>query len=160
VQQESLLIITSLIIHGLMAVALLGALTHQAIAVAMPEVHGGQSSFVSGLRSVSAAKYTSVIVTLYLLTAVIGWVIYPDYRLNSRGIVEAQLRAAMNSFELKEHFVAIGMGLLPAYWYYWRAIPLDQERETRRILTLLLAAIVWWSFLVGHVVNNVKGVGV
>jgi hypothetical protein len=61
-------------------------------------------------------------------------------------------------FDLKEHFIAIGLALLPAYFVCWR-----QSRPAstcaRTALTSLLAFIVWWSFLVGHVMNNVKGFG-
>ena len=47
--------------------------------------------------------------------------------------------------------------MLPAYWFYWRR-PLDpRHARPRAILTLLLAFIVWWGFLVGHVVNNIRG---
>jgi len=59
------------------------------------------------------------------------------------------------SFELKEHAVAIGAALLPAYWYFWRNP--DSSRATRTGVTLLLAVIVWWAFMVGHVINNIRG---
>lgn len=152
--------ISLLIIHGLIAFALLGAITHQAVAVAVP-ARGGRSTsaFICSLRGVGAITYTNAIVVLYVLSAGVGLVLYPEYRIHSRETIEHTLRAGSNAFEFKEHFVAIGLGLLPAYWYYWRAVPLDDERVTRAALTLLLAAIVWWSFLVGHVVNNVKGIG-
>jgi hypothetical protein len=62
-------------------------------------------------------------------------------------------------FDLKEDFTAIGLGVLPAYWFSWRR-PVDSEiRRTRVALTLLLAFIVWWAFLVGHVINNIGGFG-
>jgi len=32
-----------------------------------------------------------------------------------------------------------------------------EQATARRYLTWLLAFIVWWSFLVGHVLNNIKG---
>ena len=28
--------------------------------------------------------------------------------------------SAHGAFELKEHFVAVGLGMLPAYWDFWR----------------------------------------
>jgi diacylglycerol kinase len=31
--------------------------------------------------------------------------------------------------------------------------------STRAIVTTLLAVIVWYSFLVGHVLNNIRGFG-
>jgi hypothetical protein len=70
------------------------------------------------------------------------------------------MRAAEGAFELKEHFAAIGLGLLPAYWYYWRASLAPEHARTRAVLTSILAFVVWFSFLVGHVVNNIRGFGV
>jgi hypothetical protein len=53
----------------------------------------------------------------------------------------------------------IGLILLPAYWAYWRR-PLSQEyASARRSVTLLLALLVWSNFLIGHIVNNARGMG-
>jgi len=58
---------------------------------------------------------------------------------------------------MKEHYIAIGLGMLPAYWYYWRQ-PLSQEyARTRATMSAVLALAVWWSFIVGHVLNNIRG---
>ena len=55
--------------------------------------------------------------------------------------------------------VVIGLGLLPAYWLSWRGPSPDERGATRLALVTLLAFIVWWSFLVGHVVNDIMGFG-
>jgi hypothetical protein len=69
------------------------------------------------------------------------------------------MRQANGAFEIKEHLAAIGLGLLPVYWVYWRQ-PLSQGvAATRKYLTWILAFLVWWNFLVGHVLNNIKGFG-
>ena len=47
---------TLLIIHGLIAVALLGSITHQTAAVCWPAAKGG--SFASSFRAVAGARYT------------------------------------------------------------------------------------------------------
>jgi hypothetical protein len=90
----------------------------------------------------------------------LGGIIYADYRLEVRVVVEQLgLWSQNGAFELKEHFAAVGLGLLPAYWYYWGQ-PLAQEHaRTRAALTTTLAFIVWWNFLVGHVLNNIRGFG-
>jgi hypothetical protein len=62
-------------------------------------------------------------------------------------------------FDLKEHFTVIGMAALPAYWYFWRPPLAEQHGRTRAMLTAILAFIVWWNFLVGHVLNNIRGFG-
>ncbi|MGZ8522447.1 MAG: hypothetical protein ACXWX7_20135, partial [Candidatus Binatia bacterium] len=50
--------IVLLIIHGLLAVALLGAITHQAIGVWLP-ARPGPESFIRRMRSVSTASHVT-----------------------------------------------------------------------------------------------------
>jgi hypothetical protein len=66
---------------------------------------------------------------------------------------------ALGFFDLKEDFVAIGLGLLPAYWISWRRPFVDECCRTEVALTTILGFIVWWGFLVGHVVNDIMGFG-
>jgi hypothetical protein len=151
------MIVALLILHGLLAVALLGAITHQAISVWLPGPKA-PSSFVGRMRAVLPMSYVNAVVALYLVTAILGSILYPSYRLSVRIVLEQlNLYMANGSFELKEHFVAVGLGMLPAYWYFWHQ-PLAQDRtRTRAVLTSILAFIVWWSFIVGHVLNNIRG---
>src|SRR4051794_8479848 len=150
------MIVILLIAHALVAVTLVGAITHQTIGVWLPARTRGDS-FVGRVRAVSPASYANAIVVLYLTTVALGAIIYPSYRLNVRIVLEQmQLYAANGSFELKEHFVTLGLGMLPAYWYFWREGGTDHAR-TRAALTALLAFVVWWSFVVGHVLNNIRG---
>jgi hypothetical protein len=148
-----------LIVHGLLAVALLGAITHQAASVWLP-ARKPAGSFVGRFRAVPGASYAGAIVVLYLLTAALGAVIYPEYRMSIRVVLEQlELRVQNGVFELKEHFAMVGLAVLPAYWIFWRQ-PLDPAHaRTRAMLTVLLAFVVWWNFLVGHVLNNVRGFG-
>jgi hypothetical protein len=148
-----------LIVHGLMAVGLLGALTHQALSVWWP-AHARTGSFVNSARSVPSASYTNAIIVLFLITAILGGIIYPTYRLGVRPILEDyRMFKAEGAFEVKEHIVALALGMLPAYWYFWRKPLADGEARTRAALTGTLAVIVWISFLVGHVLNNIRGFG-
>jgi len=154
------MITTFLIIHALLAVALLGAITHQAAGVWWP-ARRPAGSFIGRFRSVAAPSYTNAIVVLYLCSAVLGGVlIYPEFRVSVRPVLEQLgLWAALGAFDLKEHFTVIGMATLPAYWFYWRAPLSEEHARTRAILTAMLACIVWWNFLVGHVLNNIRGFG-
>jgi ABC-type amino acid transport system permease subunit len=148
-----------LIVHGLFAVALLGAITHQALAVWWP-VRQRAGSFVERFRAVPSAHYVNAIVVLYLVTFVLGGIIYTHYRITVRLVIEQlELWSAHGLFELKEHFLAIGLGLLPAYWYVWQQPLAVEHVRTRAVLTAILCFIVWWSFLVGHIINNLRGFG-
>ncbi len=148
-----------LIVHGLLAVALLGAITHQTASAWIP-ARKPAGSFVDRFRAVPATSYAGAIVVLYLLTAALGAIIYPEYRMSIRVVLEQlELRAQNGAFELKEHFAVVGLAVLPAYWAFWRQPPDAAHARTRAILTALLAFIVWWNFLVGHVLNNIRGFG-
>lgn len=144
-----------LIIHGLFAVALLGALTHQAMGAVWPR-KPGQTDFVARFRGVNGVGYTNAVVVLFVITFILGGIVYTVYRIEVRPPLEAlQDLPTVGLFELKEHFLAMGLGMLPAYWYFWKRRP--EQRMTRTMITVILALIVWWSFIVGHIVNNVRG---
>jgi hypothetical protein len=147
-----------LILHGLLAVALLGAITHQVLSVWMP-AHKPAGNFSARFRAVAGGAYVNTIIVLYIVTFVLGAVIYTEYRVSIRVVVE-QMEAwsAHGSFELKEHFAAVGLAMLPAYRYFWHQ-PSAEQTRTRNAITALLAFIVWWNFLVGHVLNNIRGFG-
>jgi hypothetical protein len=150
-----------LIIHMLCAVALIGAITHQGLSVWWPVPAGAERTFVTAYRSVRSATYTKPIIILYVVTAVIGTIIYPTYRIGIRPLLEQiHYNAPLGLFEIKEHFIAIGFALLPAYWYLWRQPLVLEQATTRRIVTGLLMLIVWWGFLVGHILNNIRGFGI
>jgi len=154
---EESMIVVLLIIHALLAVTLLGAITHQAISVWLPP-RKTPGSFVGRVRAVPAASYVNAVVILYVVTATLGAIIYPEYRLSVRVVLQQlSLNVPNGLFELKEHFVAVGLGMLPAYWYFWRQPLANDYLRTRAILTSILAFIVWWSFLVGHILNNIRG---
>jgi uncharacterized membrane protein len=152
------MVTTLLILHALMSIALIGALTHQAVSTFRKP--SPPHNFVGRFANVSGVSYTNAIIVMFLITAFLGDLVYPQYRLDIRTALEdLNLRAANGIFEIKEHFAAIGMFMLPAYWLYWRA-PLNPDyARVRRWLTTILAFIVWWNLLVGHILNNIKGFG-
>src|SRR5262245_33031530 len=149
------------IAHGLLAVALLGALTHQAMAVMMPvKQAAGAPGFVDRFRAVPAAGYATAICVLWVLTFLMGAWIYIKYRIYIRIPIErAGFWKTQGVFELKEHLATIGLVLLPAYWWFWKNAKAPEYDHARRALTVVLALICWFNFLVGHVVNNVRGFG-
>jgi len=146
-----------LILHGLVAAALLGATTHQAMSVLRRGARRG-GSFLDRYAGVRAQGFTVAIVLLYVVNVCLGAVLYPSYRLNVRVPLEEMSMAwAIGLFELKEHLGGIGLGLLPLYAYTWRPEVAETHRRDRIALTMILVVIVWWNFLVGHVVNNIRG---
>jgi len=144
-----------LILHGLLAVALLGGITHQAVAVVWPSRN--KVGFANAYRAVSSRVYVNANIALFMVVAFLGGVIYPTYRVWIRTYLEnARLFSAVGSFEIKEQFIAIGLGLLPLYWLVWRR-PEPAGQSAKIAVTLMLCFIVWFSFIVGHVLNNIRG---
>lgn len=147
------LTIAMLIVHGLASVLLLGGLTHQVAASARP----GQvnNTFFRHYRAINGSVMVDAIVIAYLVTFLLGALIYPTYRLDVRiALVEMRLPWAIGLFEIKEHWAAIGLASLPLYRHLWRA---GDASAGRAALTLLLASVVWFNFVVGHVLNNLRG---
>jgi hypothetical protein len=109
---------------------------------------------------VPSASYANAIVILYVVSTLLGGTLYLDFRVDIRpGLERAGHWPALGLFDLKEHFVSIGLALLPAYWVCWRRPSADEPSRTPAALTLILAFIIWWSFLIGHVLNNMMGFG-
>jgi hypothetical protein len=151
--------IALVITHGLLAFLLLGAITHQVVSVWAP-VRAGAANFVARFRAVGSAHYANAIIVLYLVTAALGAYIYTNYRITARLTLEqGHFWKSFGAFEIKEHLIAIGLATLPAYWYFWRQPLDDGDAWTRKSLTALLAFIVWWAFLAGHIANNIRGLG-
>jgi len=150
-----------IICHGLCAVALLGALTHQAMAVLSPARQpAGPPGFVTRFRKVHGASYATAVCVLWLITYFFGAWVYTKYRMYVRMPMEAQgFWKTQGMFDLKEHLASIGVGLLPIYWFFWKNAREPEYDSARKWLTVVLAAFVWYMFLIGHVVNNVRGLG-
>ncbi len=148
-----LLTVTMLIVHGLAAVVLLGGLSHQVAASAPVGLAG--SGFFRRYRAIDGSVMANAIVVAYLVTFVLGALIYPTYRLDVRiALVEMRLPWAIGLFEIKEHWAAIGLASLPLYRHLWRN---GEASAGRTLLTALLASVVWFNFIVGHLLNNLRG---
>jgi hypothetical protein len=148
-----------LILHGLVAVALLGAITHQTLA-SWTLSNSRPRSFFARFRAVQPSAYANAIVALYVGTALLGAVVYLYFKVDIQPNLERDRHwHALGFLDLKEDFVSIGAGLLPAYWISWRRPFSDKRGLTASAVTTILGFIVWWSFLVGHVVNDIMGFG-
>lgn len=144
------------ILHGIIAIALLGATTHQGLTVWRKPAPAER--FVDRFRAIPAARFAIAIAVLYVLTFALGIWIYPTFVLDVKGAVaDYGMRKTLGVFQLKEHVAVIGLALLPVYLQYWRSVPPTAGVHTRRFLTTFLMLGVWWNLVVGHVLNNIKG---
>jgi hypothetical protein len=143
-----------LLAHAVCSALLWGAITHQALAVSWPG-RSGASGWWASLRSVHAERYAQAVVVLFVLTAALGALLYPPFRVHVRAdYLDAHAPWGTGLFEIKEHSAAIGLALLPLYGAAWRAPALTGARQP---VTLFLAFVVWLNFVIGHVVNNLRG---
>jgi hypothetical protein len=148
-------ITTLLIIHGIIAVFLLGAITHQTLGVFCPR-RPGQTDFVANARGIRPQIYVKPIIILYVIEFTLGSLLYPTYRVLARPpLQDLQLTYVIGLFEVKENFAAIVLAMLPAYWYFWKKHP--DYRTTRAAITAILFATIWYNMIAGHLVNNARG---
>jgi hypothetical protein len=153
------LTLTLLLVHALLAVLLIGAVTHQALSLWRPAPADAHRNLWTSFRAVRGMAYTKGIALLYVLTVIGGGIIYPYYVLDAKKpLLNMGLEPVIGVFEIKEHFAILGLGLLPAYLYYWANGDPDRDLAVRRILTWALTVFVWWNFLVGHVVTAIRGI--
>jgi hypothetical protein len=146
-----------LILHSLVGVALLGAITHQLVSM-LRRRRVPALSFVDRYTGVNQQVFVAAVVSLYVAQVILGAIVYPAYRLNVRiPFEEMFLFKAVGSFETKEHFAGIGLGLLPVYYFLWRPDAGEARARDRLAITAVLAFIVWYDFLIGHILNNLRG---
>jgi hypothetical protein len=150
-----------LLVHLLLSVALIGALTHQAVSVTMPVRKAvGPGGFVTRFRAVSAPGYATAVCILWVLTFLVGSFIYTKYRIYVRiPIEQAGYWKTQGFFDFKEHVASIGLVLLSAYWFFWKNAQNPEYDTPRKMLTVVLAVACWFLFIVGHVLNNTRGFG-
>lgn len=97
-----------LFVHLILALGLLGAITHQAMAVALP-VRKPAIGIVTRFRAVPAAGCTTAICLLYVLTFFAGSFIYTQYRIAIRIPLEtAHFYKTGGFFDFKEHVATLG----------------------------------------------------
>src|SRR5580704_14858424 len=111
---------------------------HFVLAVALLAAGQAAGGFID--RSPApAASYTAMIIVLYVIQALMGAWIYVKYRTYVRiPMEEFKHYWTVGSFEFKEHVVAMGLGLLPAYWYFWRQPRSAEHGGIRMWLTIFL----------------------
>jgi hypothetical protein len=120
----------------------------------------GEAGIVTRFRSVQGAGYAAAVCVLWIFIYIFGSWLYTKFRMYVRIPIEAQgFWKTQGVFDLKEHVASIGLGLLPIYWYFWKNARNAEYDSARKWLTVVLAAMVWYMFLVGHIVNNVRGFG-
>lgn len=149
-----------LFIHLILALGLLGALTHQAVAVMLPVRRASGGGIIARYRSVRAPGYATAVCTLWVLTFFVGAYIYTAYTIYIKiPLIAGHYFKTGAFFDFKEHVASLGLLLLPAYWYLWKNADNPEYDNARKGVTIVLASFCWFLFLVGHFLNNARGFG-
>lgn len=149
-----------LFVHLILALGLLGALTHQAVAVMLPVHQPSGGGIITRYRSVRAPGYAAAVCTLWVLTFFVGAYIYTAYTIDIKiPLIEEHYFKTGAFFDFKEHVASLGLLLLPAYWYLWKNADNPEYDNARKGVTIVLASFCWFLFLVGHFLNNTRGFG-
>ena len=116
-----------LILHGIFAVFLIGALTHQTLGVFWPR-RPGQTDFVANARGIRPQVYVEGVIVLFVITFILGAWIYPTYRVFVRPPLEdLRILYAIGLFELKENFLAISLAMHDASTQLVRQLDITSE---------------------------------
>jgi len=144
-----------LILHALMAVLLLGSLTHNLLISAQ---------YLRGkFTKIRLEKlYVKVSFVAYLLTFGLGAIIYPNYRYHVRErYFDLNMPWASNLFDIKEHWTGIGLALFLAFFLLSRIIAPQSDRRLLLFYVFLsatLAGIVWFGFIAGLLLVSYRSI--
>jgi predicted permease len=137
-----------LVLHAACAVVTIGAATHHAWLL-VRQLRGRE------VKPAQQRLHVAILAIAYLATFVLGTLIYPAFRVYVRAAYfDTQVPLATGAFEIKEHWLAVGLSLLFIQVPLSRRLTLDGEpsRAERHLFVangLLLAAVVWLAMVTG-----------
>lgn len=145
-----------LVLHAGGSIVLIGAATHHALSMR----HYLRGRFVGVAREKLWAKITAA---AYLVTFVLGAMLYPTYRYHVRGLYLDRYAPFFSGlFDVKEVYasltlvVALGLGALAF------VLRPAEERWLIRVyavMSVIVCAVAWFNVIAGLVVASVRGIG-
>lgn len=144
-----------LILHTLMAILLLGSITHNVL-LTVPYLWGRY-------KKVRLEKlYVKVVLVAYTLTFALGAILYPNYRYHVRDLYfDKHMPWASHLFDIKEHWAGIGLGLVVVF--YVLSLTIDPRKDRERVflyvfLSCSITLTVWFNLIAGLWLTALKGV--
>lgn len=144
-----------LILHSLMAILLLGSITHNVL-LTVPYLWGRY-------KKVRLEKlYVKVVLVAYTLTFALGAILYPNYRYHVRDLYfDKHMPWASHLFDIKEHWAGIGLGLVGVFFLL--SLTFDPREDRERVflyvfLSCSIALTVWFNLIAGLWLTSLKGV--
>lgn len=143
-----------LLVHLFATFVLVGAMTHNLLIVV---------GYLRGKFGRQKLEWLYVRVSLwaYVITYVVGALIYPAYRIHMRyHYFDEQLPWATGLFEVKEHWGAVALAMLLVYYFLRKSFQPTAERDKLFLyvpLCFLLNIILWYKIVVGCYLTLLKG---
>jgi hypothetical protein len=145
-----------LLLHAAAAIVLIGGATHNGI-LAVKQLLGRP------VRRQLQQLYAHVVGCAYLITFSIGLLNYPTFRLDVRkAYLDEHVPLATGFFEVKEHWLALGLVILACYWPMSRTMhggKRGSDAWLHHVLGIVLTVIVWLAMLTGLFVTAIRPVG-
>lgn len=145
-----------LVLHAAAAIVLIGSATHNGI-LAARQLLGRK------VRRNLQQLYVHVLAIAYLVTFAIGLVNYPAFRMDVRAAyLDAAVPLATGFFEVKEHWLAVGLVILACYWPMSRTMQASRSTSDAwlyNVLGIVVAAIVWFAMLTGLFITAIRPLG-
>jgi hypothetical protein len=134
---------------------LVGSMTHNLIHV---------SRYIRGkfARQKQELLHMKIMFWSYLVTYIIGALIYPAFRVHIRATAfDPVIPWATGLFEVKEHWGTLGLAVLLSWWYIRRSINPETDRTHLFFgclpLCLIFNVLVWYKIVVGCWLTMLKG---
>jgi len=145
-----------LVLHAGGSIVLIGASTHHALQMR----HYLRGRFG---RERLEKTYAKVVSAAYVLTFVLGALLYPTYRVHVRGYyLDRHAPAFSGLFDVKETYasltlvVAVALGALA---YTWRPTETPVLVRVYVTMSFIVCAVVWFNVIAGILVVSAHGVG-
>jgi hypothetical protein len=145
-----------LVLHATSAIVLVGAATHNGL-LAIRQLGGNP------VRRALQRLYVRIVGWAYLATFALGLATYPAFRLDVRAAwLDEHLPVATRMFEIKEHWLALGLVILAGYWPMSRTIDIARRSADSRLYHfcgIALAVIVLMATFTGLSLVAIRPVG-
>ena len=145
-----------MVVHGAAAVVLIGSTTHNGI-MAVRQLWGRP------IRPNLQKTYVTVLGCAFLVTFCLGMLTYPEFRMSVRlAYLDEAVPTGTLFFEIKEHWIGIGLVVLAGYWPMSRGIDIRERTADTMLYHLLgiaMVPIVWMAMWTGLIVTAIKPVG-
>ena len=144
-----------LLLHAAGAIALVGATVHYGILAV---------SYLCGryYRLDLHQTYLKIICFLYPLTFALGLILYPRFRVHVRGeYLDKELPHGTMFFEIKEHWLAVGLAILITILALNRTIVISKPTAVTRLYNMLgivLTVVVLYAVFTGLALVSVRSV--